>query len=417
MKMKVLWFEISTPARYKDNNQTTAGWQDSLENIIRKCSDIKLYIAFEASIESKVKIIDNVTYIPINVKYNYLEKKINNFTWNINKLKLIPECIKIIEQYQPDIIHIFGNEWPFGLIAQYINTPIVIHIQGSIIPYNNALYPPKYNGYTIFKTFLFRPIKLYHYFCNYIKGKSRQKIEEEVWKYVRNYMGRTEWDKALVRTIHPNSRYWHVEEALRKEFTTRDKIWTLPKNKRIQLITTGLSSFWKGPDMLLKTAHLLKNLGIDFEWLVAGNIPKDLKTIIENKEKQKFEHNNIKILGFIGPKELANLLCNSTIYVHTAYIENSPNSICEAQILGVPIISTFVGGIDSLIRNEIDGKLVPANDPWRMASSIIELANNEDKLLTYSKNSREVALKRHSDSNIISELLTCYNNIISTNEC
>ena len=73
-------------------------------------------------------------------------------------------------------------------------------------------------------------------------------------------------------------------------------------------------------------------------------------------------------------------MCQSTMYVHTAYIENSPNSICEAQIIGMPIISTMVGGIATLVRNGIDGDLLPANDPWLLANAIVELSKDKDRM-------------------------------------
>ena len=47
--MKILWFEISIPSRYRNTGQVTAGWQDALENIVLQCKDIKLYVAFEST--------------------------------------------------------------------------------------------------------------------------------------------------------------------------------------------------------------------------------------------------------------------------------------------------------------------------------------------------------------------------------
>ena len=117
---------------------------------------------------------------------------------------------------------------------------------------------------------------------------------------------------------------------------------------------------------------------------------------------------NIDILGFRQPDELLDLLCNSTLYVHTAYIENSPNSICEAQCLGVPVVSTNVGGAASLVRHNIDGVLVAANDPWQMAYEIISLSNDKDRMVKYSCNSRATAEKRHNPARIKEQLLSCY---------
>ena len=110
--------------------------------------------------------------------------------------------------------------------------------------------------------------------------------------------------------------------------------------------------------------------------------------------------------------ELIDLLCQSTFYVHTAYIDNSPNSICEAQYLGLPVISTHVGGIETLLENGQNGILVPANDPWRMAYEIINLSQNDDLILEYSSRSMACARNRHNPQKILSDLIKSYKDII-----
>lgn len=115
--MKVLWFEISTPSCYYSDNRVVGGWQDSLECIVKRCSDIELIIAFEAHEGSEVKIIDGVTYVPLVTHYTFWEQQYAKFTWKVNEKKLLEKCIKIVNVYKPDLIHVFGCEWPFGLIA------------------------------------------------------------------------------------------------------------------------------------------------------------------------------------------------------------------------------------------------------------------------------------------------------------
>lgn len=410
--MKVLWFEITTPSRYKCTNQVIAGWQDALENIVLGCKDIQLYIAFESATESEVKIIDGITYIPMLTSYSFIERKLSNHTWKINERKVIEAGRKVIEQYQPDIIHVFGCEWPYGLLTPYTDIPLVVHIQGSIIPYNNALYPPGYNEFTMVKAAGGNLRKDWHCLMNYNKAKSNLEMEKRVWKTVRHYMGRTSWDKALVNMLTKDATYHHVEEALRPAFMNTQKQWQIPEDGKLRLLSIGCSSFWKGIDMILKTAHVLNEAGIDFEWNVAGSMSNELQNVVENKEKMKFADNHINILGFCSPESLIDLMCQSTLYVHTAYIENSPNSICEAQLLGMPIISTMVGGIATLVSNRIDGELFPANDPWQMANAIVALSEDVGRMKKYSENSRHHAMLRHDPLNILNQLMTCYKDLV-----
>lgn len=412
IKMRILWFEITTPSRYKNDGGVLAGWQDSLETIVSSHGEIDLYVAFEAKVGAKKKEQGNVHYIPLVTSYTWLQRKKAGFSQAESARHLVPKAIEVINLIKPDIIHVFGNEWPFGLVAKETDIPVVIHIQGAIVSYSNAQYPPKYNNYTLFFHSGLRPKIWWKLLRQYCYNASRLTMEYEIWKHVNYYMGRTQWDKALCNTLHPDSDYYHVEEAIRPMFLENKCHWKGYAGGKIKLVSTGIS-FWKGADVMLKTAHVLKKMGADFEWLIAGKMDSFFLQVIEHKEKLKFHENNIRILGFTQPDELVNLLCDSTLYVHTAYIDNSPNSICEAQLVGTPVVATYVGGIPSLVKHNESGYLVPANDPWQTANAIVELVNDEKRLLHYSVESRKAAMERHQPEHVYSQLINCYKSIVN----
>lgn len=64
---------------------------------------------------------------------------------------------------------------------------------------------------------------------------------------------------------------------------------------------------------------------------------------------------------------------NTGIFIHPSHIDNSPNGLCEAMLLGMPIIAIYAGGIPSLLVNRREGLLVQDGDPYAMAGAIIEL--------------------------------------------
>ena len=416
-KIKVLWFEVSIPSRYKNEGVPIAGWQDSLERIVRTCPDIELTISFNGEKHSINKNIDGVHYIPLHLNYSFIGRIKNKISWDIETQHIVCEMQKVVEEVKPDIIHVFGTEWPFGQIAKYTKIPVVVHIMGALVPYMNALFPPCISYHDVLKSYsILRPKQYISSILNRQKEKSWVQQELEVWKNVKYYMGRTDWDKALSNVMHPGRIYFHVDEALRPIFLSHTIQWHGYENHKIKLISTGCSTFWKGPDMLLKVARILTGLNVDFEWNVAGGMSSITKEIVEKKLGTTFEENHVNFLGFVKPEELAKLLCASTFYVHTAYIENSPNAICEAQCLGLPIICTNVGGISTLVKDRKQGRLVPANDPWQMADAIMELSHDIKEMKEYSVNNIKYALERHNDENIKRDLLNCYNMIIYQND-
>lgn len=414
-KIKVLWFEVGEPSQYTGNGTVLGGWQDSLERLVKQCDNISLYVAFESHRYTEPKNVDGVWYYPINYEFTLYEKIIKQFSWKPSITHIVKEGLNVIDAVKPDLIHIFGNEWPFGMIQQYTDVPCVIHIQGCWISYFNSLYPPKYNGFTISKAIGLNLRKQWRLFRSYYFDVSRVKMEYCIWHFVKYYMGRTPWDKALVHTLNPQASYFHVEEALRPVFLESAKKWSLANTKRLNLISVGCSSYFKGMDMLLKTASILKTLKIDFSWKVVGKMDSLMQQVIEKKEHLSFSKCNVEFSGFLDAKMLSELLAESSIYVHTAYIENSPNSICEAQMIGLPIVSTYVGGISSLVHSSKGGELIPANEPWQMADAIIRLFLDKQRMQAYSVYNMELAKKRHAGDNILNELQACYNDILKNN--
>ena len=122
---------------------------------------------------------------------------------------------------------------------------------------------------------------------------------------------------------------------------------------------------------------------------------------------------NIKFLGTLSAEDLAVQLAEADIYVHTAYIDNSPNSLCEAQIIGIPVITTYVGGIPSLVKNYETGILIPSNEPHMLAMEIVKLSRDTKLMEQLSHQGQLAARQRHNPESIKNTLTDIYQKIIS----
>ena len=411
--MNVLWLNVTEPINYNQKNGFVGGWQDSLESIVTHCDEINLSIAFTSQSFKPPKTINRVQYIPIFTKYTIIDRLKKIISWKPEAEKIISALNQIIETTRPDIIHVFGTEWPFGLISKFTDIPVVIHIQGSIVEYNKFEHPQNYN----FIDFLYENRRNFRYFietlCQPFLNHSRYLMETEIWSINKFYMGRTNWDFQISNKMHPHRIYFHVNEALRKPFTQSTNHWQYKASNKIILFSTGCSSFWKAPNLLLQTAKFLKEQEFNFEWHVAGLMPEHLKNVVEKKEHSTFDENNVFFLGWQTAEQIQQRLLDSSLYIHNAYIENSPNSICEAQIIGTPVISTNVGGIPSLIEDGKNGFLVPIDSPELMAKKIISLSHNKELLCKISQSAQNTAIQRHDEKTILNQLLNCYKTILN----
>ena len=152
---------------------------------------------------------------------------------------------------------------------------------------------------------------------------------------------------------------------------------------------------------------------IDFEWYVAGyNGESKWVKIAEQYTKIKSDNVNIKLLGRIDAEQLSSLLADSDVYVHVSHIENSPNSVCEAMLVGIPIVASFAGGTASLLKTKEDGILVQDGDPYVYAGAIIHLFQHFDFAKQMGQSARVKAIERHDPQRIANQLLDAYHDIM-----
>ncbi|MCB0698580.1 MAG: glycosyltransferase family 4 protein [Chitinophagales bacterium] len=102
-------------------------------------------------------------------------------------------------------------------------------------------------------------------------------------------------------------------------------------------------------------------------------------------------HEQIKFTGKLSKKEWIDLAGQHDIFINTTNYDNQPVSIIEAMALGLPIVSTNVGGIPQLIEHNINGLLSGFNDVTAMNKNIQLLLKDMDCADRLSKNGRTKA--------------------------
>lgn len=100
---------------------------------------------------------------------------------------------------------------------------------------------------------------------------------------------------------------------------------------------------------------------------------------------------NLPVLfkGKLKKKDWIKLSAEYDVFVNSSNIDNTPVSVIEAMALGLPVVSTNIGGIPYLIEEDIAGLLVPPNNPEAMAESISYLLENPEKAKEFSSFGRK----------------------------
>jgi glycosyltransferase involved in cell wall biosynthesis len=178
----------------------------------------------------------------------------------------------------------------------------------------------------------------------------------------------------------------------------------------------------KGLHVLLKAMAVVKRTYPDIMLRIAGDDITKIKTISDIKyytgygkiirdliKRLKLE-DNVHFLGRLNAESMKSEYLSANVYVLSSSIENSPNSLGEAQLLGVPCIASYVGGVPDMIPCKDCGLLYRYDDFRVLALLIVDVFKNSP--IFDNTVMRQVAASRHSpDANCLT-LLGIYNTII-----
>jgi glycosyltransferase involved in cell wall biosynthesis len=323
-------------------------------------------------------------------------------------------CCDLVNRWKPDLIHIHGTEAVYGLLTarRMITSPTVISLQGLIGPYAE--------WYHFFGNCGFKDLVRMHRWQEILalRGplsgfRSMQKMakrEREIIAGNRFFMGRTAWDRAYISALNPSARYYHGGELLRDAFW--HERWNIEKIRRHRIVFTNASHPRKGTETLLAAVKLLKPDYPDIQVGIAGGISQRsgygryLLGRIAELGTAVIE------LGALSAEEMVKELACSHVFVSPSFIDNSPNAVCEAQLLGMPVVSTYTGGVPSLIEEGRTGLFVPTGDAPLLAARLREVFEDDGLAVRLGRQAHEVAVKRHDSDTVVREILAVYEHVV-----
>lgn len=99
---------------------------------------------------------------------------------------------------------------------------------------------------------------------------------------------------------------------------------------------------------------------------------------------------SVEITGILSKEAWIELSKQYDIFINTTTVDNMPISVIEAMALGLPVVSTDVGGIPYLIENGKSGILVESNNVEAMVKALQELLANSGYAKSLSLNARKM---------------------------
>ncbi len=397
-------------------------WTIPLAELIN--SKVKLHIIIPDAKPNKQRENNGIAFYYLNLQTSDI---FSNMKYNVAQ-----KYMQIIDIIKPQVIHVHGTENNFAQIQNYItNIPIITSIQGILsgcIPFStNFIREDEIVPYRTIKNFLGQGgYKLMERRC--ILG--RKEFENNILKNGKYFFCRTHFDKAWVSFSNPNAIIYQGEEILRNAFYFHAGQWTIEQcNKHRIFMPSGFNPI-KGLHIAIKVIALLKRYYPDVKLIVPG-LPKHildyggLKSKIIGEEfvnyikdliyKNKLQ-GNIQLLPRLNDEQMALEMKSANVFLSPTSIDNSPNTVGEAMMVGVPVVVAPVGGIPSIFKDEVDCLFAPAGDEYIMAYQIKRIFEDDNLARKISKGGKQTALRRHDKTCAVNQYIDAYTNIILTKE-
>lgn len=408
-------------ARAKDISfSVREGWLSGCLERLEKADDNKITLAIcfpkESDIVQDKEEIAGITFYGFDEDLTHPENYDQSLEGRFHD---------ILEDFKPDIVHIFGTEFPHTLaMLKVMDDPekALVGIQGLCCEIEKdymAQIPEKVQRSATFRDRL----KKDSLSCQVEKYKLRADHEKQAILLTGNITGRTAFDKSVTSKINPNARYFAMNETMRPCFY--DGKWD-EKNVEPHSIFLSQGDYpLKGFHFVLQAMPKILEKYPDAHLYVAGNniigkgkskypyflrasaYGKYIKSLISSGKLKK----NVTMVGLLSDLEMKDRFLKSSLFICPSILENSPNSVGEAMLLGVPVVASMAGGIPSLINSGKEGILFERGNVDELAGAILQMWDEPVISSVYGENAAKRARLTHDPDANYKRLLEIYDEI------
>jgi glycosyltransferase involved in cell wall biosynthesis len=181
-----------------------------------------------------------------------------------------------------------------------------------------------------------------------------------------------------------------------------------PRSGHLRLLGVGRLVAKKGFDVLVDACAVLAARGVPFEALIVGQDDREGDALRRRIAAHGLEA-LVRLPGPMGPADLlaeyrrADALCMPCRLLDQDR-DGIPNVLVEAMAAGAPVVATPVSGIPELVDHEVNGLLVPPEDPHALAGALARLHADTDLGPRLAAAGRDTVRERFDGERLAGEL-------------
>lgn len=421
--MRVLWFLDSEPPQVRWRlglgGLNEAAWHGGLADALARTRDVELVIACRASRPFAPFESEGVQYHEIgsNHPHTGAERVVRRWEGLRSPTVDLVRCRALVREVGPDVVHVHGTESALGLLAESSEAPVVVSVQG-LLTVCRIMDPRGLDSHLLRSLSPALFLRGSGYLFQRLELRSWAARERRILAAAPHVIGRTRFDADVVRVLSPGARYHHCDEVLRPEFWNH--AWRPDGAVPGRIFTTVRGYARKGIGTLLEAIALLRDAPRrDPESFTAhphlhvagGFITAEGERAVRRAIHALRLEGAVTLLGTLDAPSLAGELERAAVFALPSHIDNSPNSLAEAMLVGVPCVASAVGGVPSLARDDAEALLVQDGDPFALAGALHRLLIDGDLAARLAETARQTARQRHEPEALCRRMLAIYEDV------
>lgn len=331
----------------------------------------------------------------------------------------LKEFTKILGEFKPDILQIWGSENPLKILPfdKCISTVKLFTLQGVL----GSIAPCVLRGISfseiLFTIGLREIIKQESLIHEMISFKREGRIERMMLNRADYVLVQSEWTLSQVFNYAPEKFIFKTDRALRSEFYSATKWFEFEHTKPI-IYTTSKGYSLKGFHVLLKALALVKQQIPDIEVRVVGRL--DTRRFLADGYSRLLTRlisrlglaDNISWLGSLDANHIITNLQEASVFVHTTCVESYSLALAEAMCIGTPSVLSYAGAMPELALDGRDALFFTPFDFHRCAYLLIRILKEKDLAINLSHNAANRSASRKSGKEIVDQQVVIYEEIV-----
>lgn len=190
----------------------------------------------------------------------------------------------------------------------------------------------------------------------------------------------------------------------------------VPMTPPYQLLALGRFDRIKAFDVLLYACKILKDSGLSFHLILAGDGPR--KILFKRLTRKLGLLELVSFPGFIPYNRVSEAFCSADVFVMSSAVHSTgerdglPTVIMESLMHRLPVVATDVCGIHEVIQDGVTGLLVPEKNPVALANAIIRMVGDRKSALEMAERGRSLVLLEFDQERNAGKILNLYQTLI-----